>query len=108
MSAILEAQELRKVYQGGDGTPIEVLSNVSLVVGRGEFIAIVGASGSGKSTLLHLLGALDVPTSGTIRLDGEAYARQTPDELAEVRNRKIGFVFQFHHLLREFTALENV
>jgi lipoprotein-releasing system ATP-binding protein len=108
MSAILEAQGLRKLYRGGDGTPIEVLSGVDLGVGRGEFVAIVGASGSGKSTLLHLLGALDAPTSGTVRLDGLAYGDQTPDALAAVRNRKIGFVFQFHHLLREFTAQENV
>jgi lipoprotein-releasing system ATP-binding protein len=108
MSAILEAQGLRKLYQGGDGTPIEVLSGVDLGVGRGEFVAIVGASGSGKSTLLHLLGALDAPTSGSVRLDGLSYAEQTPDALAAVRNRKIGFVFQFHHLLREFTAQENV
>jgi len=108
MSAILEAQALRKLYRGGDGTPIEVLSGVDLGVVRGEFVAIVGASGSGKSTLLHLLGALDTPTSGSVRLDGLAYAEQTPDALAAVRNRKIGFVFQFHHLLREFTALENV
>ena len=108
MSAILEAQGLRKLYRGGDGTPIEVLSGVDLGVVRGEFVAIVGASGSGKSTLLHLLGALDTPTSGSVRLDGLAYAEQTPDALAGVRNRKIGFVFQFHHLLREFTALENV
>jgi lipoprotein-releasing system ATP-binding protein len=108
MSAILEAQSLRKLYRGGDGAPIEVLSGVDLGVARGEFVAIVGASGSGKSTLLHLLGALDAPTSGTVRLDGLAYGEQTPDQLAAVRNRKIGFVFQFHHLLREFTALENV
>jgi lipoprotein-releasing system ATP-binding protein len=108
MSAILEAQSLRKLYRGGDGAPIEVLSGVDLGVGRGEFVAIVGASGSGKSTLLHLLGALDAPTSGTVRLDGLAYGDQTPEQLAAVRNRKIGFVFQFHHLLREFTAQENV
>jgi lipoprotein-releasing system ATP-binding protein len=108
MSAILEAQGLRKLYRGGDGTPIEVLSGVDLSVVRGEFVAIVGASGSGKSTLLHLLGALDTPTSGSVRLDGLAYAEQAPDALAAVRNRKIGFVFQFHHLLREFTAQENV
>ena len=108
MSAILEAENLRKLYRGGDGTPIEVLSGVDLGVTRGEFVAIVGASGSGKSTLLHLLGALDAPTSGTVRLDGLAYSDQTPDQLAAVRNRKIGFVFQFHHLLREFTAQENV
>jgi lipoprotein-releasing system ATP-binding protein len=108
MSAILEAEGLRKVYRGGDGTPIEVFSGVDLTVSRGEFVAIIGASGSGKSTLLHLLGALDTPTAGTVRLDGEAFGDLAPTQLAEVRNRKIGFVFQFHHLLREFSALENV
>ena len=108
MSAILEAQGLRKLYRGGDGAPIEVLSDVDLAVARGEFVAIVGASGSGKSTLLHLLGALDTPTSGQVRLDGLVYGEQTAVALAAVRNRKIGFVFQFHHLLREFSALENV
>ena len=108
MSAILEAQGLRKVYRGGDGAPIEVLSGVDLAVGRGEFVAIVGSSGSGKSTLLHLLGALDAPSGGSVRLDGLEYGEQSPAALAAVRNRKIGFVFQFHHLLREFSALENV
>ena len=108
MTAILEASGLRKVYQGGDGLPIEVLSGVDLAVSRGEFVAIVGSSGSGKSTLLHLLGALDVPSGGTVQLDGRQYCDLDPDALAMVRNRKIGFVFQFHHLLREFTALENV
>jgi lipoprotein-releasing system ATP-binding protein len=108
MSAILEAQGLRKVYRGGDGAPIEVLSGVDLAVGRGEFVAVMGASGSGKSTLLHLLGALDAPSSGAVRLDGQSYGELPPEELARIRNRKLGFVFQFHHLLREFTALENV
>jgi lipoprotein-releasing system ATP-binding protein len=108
MSAILEATGLRKVYRGGDGTPIEVLSGVDFAVSRGEFVAIVGASGTGKSTLLHLLGALDTATSGTVRLAGQAYEELDEEELAEIRNRKLGFVFQFHHLLREFTALENV
>ncbi len=108
MSAILEASGLRKVYRGGDGSEIQVLSGVDLEVSRGEFVAIVGASGSGKSTLLHLLGALDTPTGGTVRLDGRSYGEQSAGELAAIRNRKIGFVFQFHHLLREFTALENV
>ena len=108
MTDILEARALRKVYRGGDGNPIEVLSGVDLTVSRGEFVAIVGASGSGKSTLLHLLGALDSPSSGTVLLGGHAYADETAESLAAIRNRKLGFVFQFHHLLREFTALENV
>ncbi len=108
MNAILEAEGIRKVYQGGDGSPIEVLGGVELAVSRGEFVAIVGASGTGKSTLLHLLGALDRPTAGSVRLDGQSYAELSEEALAQVRNRKIGFVFQFHHLLREFTALENV
>jgi lipoprotein-releasing system ATP-binding protein len=108
MSALLEARSLRKVYQGGDGQPIGVLTGTDLDVARGEFVAIVGASGSGKSTLLHLLGALDRPTSGTIALEGVEYHGLDDAALAAERNRRIGFVFQFHHLLREFTALENV
>jgi lipoprotein-releasing system ATP-binding protein len=108
MTAMLEAQGLRKVYRGGDGNPIEVLAGIDLSVDRGEFVAIVGASGSGKSTLLHLLGALDTPSGGTVRLAGQSYDDHTAEALAGVRNKKLGFVFQFHHLLREFTALENV
>ena len=108
MTAILEATGLRKIYRGGDGNPIEVLAGVDFNVDRGEFVAIVGASGSGKSTLLHLLGALDAPSAGTVRLAGQAYESETAEGLAAIRNRKLGFVFQFHHLLREFTALENV
>jgi len=108
MSAVLEARGLRKTYLGGDGSPIDVLAGVELSVSRGEFVAIVGASGSGKSTLLHLLGALDAPTGGEVSLGGQAYAALAPDALAELRNRRIGFVFQFHHLLREFNARENV
>jgi lipoprotein-releasing system ATP-binding protein len=108
MSAVLEARGLRKTYRGGDGSLIEVLSGVDLSVSRGEFVAIMGVSGAGKSTLLHLLGALDDPTGGEVLLEGAGYKDRSAAELAEVRNRKIGFVFQFHHLLREFSALENV
>ncbi len=107
-TSVLEAIDLRKHYRGGDGGTIAVLTGLNLFVEPGEFVAIVGASGSGKSTLLHLLGALDVPTGGEVRLEGESYAGLSSDHLTERRNRKIGFVFQFHHLLRDFTALENV
>lgn len=108
MNAVLVAQGVRKVFRGGDGQPLEILRGADLEVNRGSLIAIVGASGSGKSTLLHLLGALDRPTSGDIWLDGSRYADLDAQGLAELRNRKLGFVFQFHHLLREFSALENV
>ncbi|HEX9895867.1 MAG TPA: ABC transporter ATP-binding protein [Gemmatimonadales bacterium] len=105
---VLEATDLRKDYVGGDGAPIHVLTGVQLTVSPGEFVAIIGASGSGKSTLLHLLGALDDPSGGDVTLAGQRYAELSPAELAALRNRQIGFVFQFHHLLRDFTALENV
>jgi len=108
MNALLEARAIRKVYAGGDGRPLEVLRGVDLDVRRGEFVAIVGASGAGKSTLLHLLGALDAPSGGDVWLDGSRYADLDAVATAELRNRKVGFVFQFHHLLREFSALENV
>jgi lipoprotein-releasing system ATP-binding protein len=108
MSLVLEARELRKDYRGGDGGTIEVLRGVDLAVSTGEFVAVTGESGSGKSTLLHLVGALDRATSGQVFLDGTAYDGLEADALAALRNRKIGFVFQFHHLLRDFSALENV
>lgn len=108
MSALLEGRGIRKVYAGGDGRPLEVLRGVDLDVHRGEVVAIVGTSGAGKSTLLHLLGALDRPSAGDVWLEGSRYADIGPQGLAELRNRKLGFVFQFHHLLREFSALENV
>ena len=105
---ILVARALRKSYPEGDGGAVDVLNGVDLAVAPGEFVAIVGSSGSGKSTLLHLLGALDRPTAGSVMLDGLAYDGLRDDAVAEMRNRRIGFVFQFHHLLREFSALENV
>jgi len=108
MSIVLEARELRKDYRGGDGGTIEVLRGLDLAVSTGEFVAVTGESGSGKSTLLHLVGALDRPTSGQVLLDGTAYDGLDADALAALRNRKLGFVFQFHHLLRDFSALENV
>jgi lipoprotein-releasing system ATP-binding protein len=108
MNALLEARGLRKVFAGGDGQPLDVLRGVDMEVRRGELTAIVGASGAGKSTLLHLLGALDRPSSGDLWLEGSRYADLDPRGLADLRNRRIGFVFQFHHLLREFSALENV
>jgi lipoprotein-releasing system ATP-binding protein len=107
MSAI-EARGLTKRYIGGDGKAITVLDDVDVTVDRGEMVAIIGASGAGKSTLLHLLGALDRPTSGTIAIGGRELSALGDDELSTLRNRTVGFVFQFHHLLREFTALENV
>jgi lipoprotein-releasing system ATP-binding protein len=105
---VLEGVALRKVYREEDGSELTILDGVDLRVGKGEAIAVVGASGAGKSTLLHLLGLLDRPTSGTVLLSGRNVSDLTPRELAAVRNERIGFVFQFHHLLREFTALENV
>ncbi|HEY4129809.1 MAG TPA: ABC transporter ATP-binding protein [Gemmatimonadaceae bacterium] len=105
---VLEAVDLAKVYRGGDGGTITVLDGVSLQVERGRMNAVVGSSGAGKSTLLHLLGALDKPTRGSVRIDGQVLDERTDDELSAIRNRSVGFVFQFHHLLREFTARENV
>lgn len=105
---VVEARELTKTFRGGDGGLITVLDGVSMRVGRGEMVAIVGTSGAGKSTLLHLFGALDRPTAGEIVLDDQPLGTLDDEALSELRNRKVGFVFQFHHLLREFTAFENV
>ena len=105
---VLQAADVAKTYRGGDGGIVHVLDGVNLTVQRGEMVAIVGASGAGKSTLLHLLGALDVPDRGHVTIDGRAVAGLGDDALADLRNRRVGFVFQFHHLLREFSALENV
>ncbi|HET8712687.1 MAG TPA: ABC transporter ATP-binding protein [Gemmatimonadales bacterium] len=108
MNALLVARAIRRVFAGGDGQLLEILRGIDMEVRRGEFVAIVGSSGAGKSTLLQLLGALDTPTTGDIWLDGSRYADLDARGAAELRNRKLGFVFQFHHLLREFSALENV
>jgi len=105
---VVEARALRRVYHEEDGSELTILDGVNLSVARGEVVAVVGASGAGKSTLLHLLGLLDLPTAGEVLVDGRVMAGVAPVEMATIRNRRIGFVFQFHHLLREFTALENV
>ena len=106
-SVLLEARALNKRYRKG-GAVIDVLRGASLVIRKGEVVSIIGASGAGKSTLLHTLGTLDLPDSGTIHYDGRDLTALSPSELADFRNRELGFVFQFHHLLPEFSALENV
>ncbi len=104
----LEVEDLKKSYPTGSGERLVVLRGVSFAVRRGEVVAIVGESGTGKSTLLHLLGALDRPDSGTVHFEGHDIFLKDDDALAVFRNRAVGFVFQFHHLLPEFTALENI
>lgn len=107
MSNLLEIRGLSKSYISGTNT-LEVLSGIDLDLETGTTTALVGASGAGKSTLMHLLGALDRPTSGLVSFRGENIFKKNERQLAAFRNRSIGFVFQFHHLLPEFTALENV
>ena len=102
------AEQVGRTFEGATGDPIRVLRGVDLVVERGETVSIVGPSGAGKSTLLHVLGGLDLPTSGQVSLGGRDLSEMSDQELARVRNEYVGFVFQFHHLLRDFTALENV
>lgn len=104
---LLSCQGLSKVYQEGENQT-QVLKEVSFSMAEGELVAIVGGSGSGKSTLLHTLGGLDQPSSGEVFLKGQSLQKASANELAKLRNQHLGFVYQFHHLMADFTALENV
>ncbi|MHB1100751.1 MAG: lipoprotein-releasing ABC transporter ATP-binding protein LolD [Burkholderiales bacterium] len=107
MNEVLSCRNLKKIYLQGK-IEVPVLLGIDLEVMPGESVAVIGASGSGKSTLLHLLGGLDSPTSGEIRIMGRNIEKVSESERGDIRNRSLGFVYQFHHLLPEFTALENV
>lgn len=107
MTAILTGNNITKTYQDGK-TTTNVLNHLDISINSGERIAIVGTSGSGKSTLLHILGGLDVPTSGEVWLHGQRINDLNETQRGEVRNQHLGFIYQFHHLLAEFTAIENV
>lgn len=104
---IVQAENITKYY-GQEDARLEVLKGVDLKIHQGEALCIVGASGAGKSTLLHILGTLDTPSAGEVYYKGEALFKQNEQKLAQFRNESLGFVFQFHHLLAEFTAIENV
>jgi ABC-type lipoprotein export system ATPase subunit len=104
---IVQTLGLKKTYGLGGPNPVEVLHGIDMTAEAGEFVAIIGQSGSGKSTLLNILGALDVPTEGLVQIDGVDISKLDTDGLANLRGNKIGFVFQFHHLLDEYTCLEN-
>lgn len=103
----LQAKNLVKIYKMGD-MEVKALRGINLTIEKGEFASITGTSGSGKSTLMHLLGCLDVPTSGDYLIDGKSVINMTKDELAKIRNEKIGFVFQKFYLLADLTAIDNV
>lgn len=105
---VLEGVNLSKSYVEGSGAQLDVLKDINLTIRAGDKVAIVGASGSGKSTLLHLLGGLDKPTAGRVFINDHEVARLTESKLCRLRNRNLGFIYQFHHLLPEFTAQENV
>jgi lipoprotein-releasing system ATP-binding protein len=105
---ILQLEKIHKCYDRADGTKIEILKGVDLDIYQDEAVCILGASGAGKSTLLHILGTLDQPSLGKVYFEGEDMSQKSDDDLALFRNKQLGFVFQFHHLLSEFTALENV
>ena len=107
MSELYKFSDVGKKFSG-PGENLEIFKNINLIVEEGEALAIVGASGSGTSTLLHLMGALDTPSTGIVAFDGRDMALMSPDQKAAFRNKTLGFVFQFHHLLPEFSALENV
>lgn len=106
-AAVLQCQDLSKRYIDGE-IETSVLTGVNITINPGERLAIIGSSGSGKSTLLHLLGGLDSPTAGSVHINGQDIQSLSVNELSRLRNQKLGFVYQFHHLLAEFTAVENV
>lgn len=105
-SPIIELRDLTKIYK--NGMEFRALDNANLRIERGEFVSIVGPSGSGKSTLMHLIGLLDTPSSGLLLIDGNDVTKMSDKERSAMRNKMLGFVFQYHHLLPDFTALENV
>ena len=107
MSALIEFQKVSKIYHMGDSTVIAA-NEISMQIYKGEFVAIVGSSGSGKSTCMNIIGCLDVPTSGTYLLDGRDVGRMNKNELAEIRNELLGFIFQQYNLLPKLNILENV
>ncbi|WP_135610096.1 ABC transporter ATP-binding protein [Methanococcoides sp. AM1] len=103
---IIEIRDLTKIYT--DGLGVKALDGLNMTVKRGEFLSIIGPSGSGKSTLLHMIGILDTPSSGTILIDGENVTMMSDKERSSARNKMLGFIFQYHHLMPDFSALENV